>query len=145
MKLIFAFLTVLALFLLVSCKKDPDRIDAFVSERTGTYVENECGTGGPITGSISLEDAKLSITNTGAESAQIICHHAVAGELFRCSANIQTDSTLIIPAFQLDGKTYDGLYIIRAAGIINLYLYLPDIECTTSSTRSGNIAWITIL
>lgn len=144
MKLSNTVLLVLGITMLASsCKKDPEPIDSFVSEKTGIYTENECGNGGPITGSISLENAKLAIVKSGSETVEIICSHGVAGELFRCSATYESDSTLIVPAFQHGGKTYDGQYISRANGYIHLYLYLQGVECVSIGSKRGSIVWST--
>ncbi len=128
----------------IGCKKEEadDKIDRFIESFSGTYTERECGNGGPVQGSIELEDARLQIRKTGALSAELLCTHTLLGELFKCNAVYETDSTLTIPGVVLDGRELKGLYrISQAANSQFVLLYDSLVVCRSFGGTAANISF----
>ncbi len=133
--------------LVFSCTKEeepdpqPEAIDKFVASLTGEYQEWTCGNGGTGQKALSVENANLGIKKTGPESAEITCTLPALGEVFKCNATVQSDTSLLISAFELNGIMYDGIYVARASGGKFVDLYHPTITCTFLGRRVGNVAW----
>lgn len=130
--------------LVAGCKKEGsnDKIDRFIQDLSGAYTARDCQTGGPVQFDIELDDARLRFRKTGAESAEIRCTHILLGEIFKCRALYETDSTLTIPGFISDGRELKGIYLISQAGS-SVLLYDSLAVCRNSGQTIPNISFRT--
>ncbi len=131
-------------FLAGGCKKEgsDDKIDRFIKDLSGTYTARDCQSGGPVQFSVELDDARLRVRKTGAESAEIRCTHILLGEIFKCGVRYETDSTLTIPGFVSEGRELKGVYRISQAGS-SVLLYDSLAVCRSSGDTLANVSFHT--
>ena len=85
-----------------SCKKD-DPISGPVAELIGEYTGVYSGESCPPGFSIDLEDVSCSITSASSMSVNISLTLGGLGSLGSFKANVQDDSTFMIPTFDANG------------------------------------------
>lgn len=140
----FGILLTIGVILLSGCSKDDgDPIDPFIRSYAGVYMEEECGTGGPVQGTITLENASLRITKNSSTTAEFTCSHSVVGNLFTVQAVYENDTSLIIEPVTIDGRDFTGRFthFKNASGTRWVYLFDDEIECRLFGDRYANVAF----
>jgi hypothetical protein len=132
--------------IILACNKTDDKKTDSIDKFTGTFSNGEyqlwdCGSGGTGMKAFSVQNATLSITKTGPETAEVTCSLPGLGQAFKCQASIQSDSTLVLPDCVHEGKMYDGVYWLRESGGKVINLFDPPVECRFLGNRVGNVVW----
>lgn len=135
---------VLSSILVSGCKKEEDDpIDSFLRSYSGVYMEEECGNGGPIQGTFTLESASLNIAKKTATSAEISCSHSSLGNLFTVQAVYESDTLLIIQPVTIEGRNFTGQFTYFKNGNGNrwVFLYDDEIECRVFGDPVSNVSF----